>query len=177
MDITGLVRRYPLAAFSGLAYSLSIVALVLIGLPDLSGKKPVPNGAFLMFPALVVGVGGSGLAFTALTTGKAGIRELGRRIRNWRLGRWAFTLLIPPVGITAVLLGFKTWLSPAFAQELTPGFALIGLGVGLAAGCCEELGWSGFAYPRIRARFGALGRAIVLGTLWGICHFPVVDSL
>lgn len=29
----------------------------------------------------------------------------------------------------------------------------------------------------MRARFGALGGALLLGVLWGLWHFPVVDSL
>jgi hypothetical protein len=29
----------------------------------------------------------------------------------------------------------------------------------------------------MRARFGALGGALLLGLLWGLWHFPVVDSL
>lgn len=177
MKLRGLVRRYPLAVYFGLAYLFSILALIVIGLPDLSGKTPVPSSSFVMFPVLVVGVGITGFVLTALTAGKAGVRELGRRIGTWRLGRWAFALLIPPIGITLVLLAFKALVSPAFAQNLTLGFALFGLGIGLVAGCFEEIGWTGFAYPRMSARFGALGGAIVLGILWGIWHFPVVDSL
>lgn len=177
MDIKGLVRRHPLVVYFGLAYSFSVLGLIVIGFPDLSGKTPVPSSSFVMFPVLVVGVGATGFALTALTEGKAGIRELGRRITRWRLGPWAFALLIPPIGITGVLFIFKTLVSPAYAQSPNLGFALFGLGIGLVAGCFEEIGWTGFAYPRMSARFGALGGALVLGTLWGIWHFPVVDSL
>ena len=177
MNLKGLIRRYPLAIYFGLAYAFSILALIVIGLPDPSGKTPVPTSSFVMFPVLIVGVGTSGFILTALTAGAAGIRELIRRIGRWRLGRWAFALLIPPLGITGVLFGFNILVSPAFAQALTPGFVLFGLAIGLVAGCCEEIGWTGFAYPRMRARFGALGGALLLGILWGIWHFPVVDSL
>lgn len=177
MDIRSLVRRHPLAVYFGLAYSFSLLSLIVIGLPDLSGKTPVPTSSFVMFPVLVVGVGTTGFGLTALAEGKAGIRELIRRIAKWRLGRWAFALLIPPIGITVVLLIFKTLVSPAYAQSPTLGFALFGLGIGLVAGCFEEIGWTGFAYPRMSARFGALGGALLLGILWGIWHFPVIDSL
>jgi CAAX protease family protein len=47
----------------------------------------------------------------------------------------------------------------------------------VVAGFCEEIGWTGFAYPRMRARFGWLGAALLLGVLWGLWHLPVVDSL
>ena len=54
---------------------------------------------------------------------------------------------------------------------------LAGIAAGALAGFCEELGWIGFAYPRMRARFGWLPAALLLGALWGLWHLPVVDSL
>lgn len=177
MRVRDFVRRSPLAVYFAVAYSFSVLALIVIGLPDLSGKTPVPTSSFVMFPFLVVGVGVTGFALTALTSGKPGLGELFRRIARWRLGRWAAVLLIPPVGITFVLLVSRVVVSPVFAQQLSPGFAAFGLAIGLVAGCFEEIGWTGFAYPRMSARFGALGGALLLGVLWGIWHFPVVDSL
>ncbi len=177
MGVIDVIRRFPLAVYFALAYGFSVLALVVIGLPDLSGKSPVPSSSFVMFPILVVGVGTSGLVLTAVTAGRQGVRELGRKMSRWRLGRRALALLIPPVGITAVLFVFRLLGSPAFAQEPTVGFTLFGLGIGLVAGFFEEIGWTGFAYPRMGARFGALGGALLLGVLWGIWHLPVVDSL
>jgi len=59
-----------------------------------------------------------------------------------------------------------------------PAHALLaGIAAGALAGFCEELGWTGFAYPRMRARFGWLPAALLLGVLWGLRHLPVVDSL
>jgi membrane protease YdiL (CAAX protease family) len=59
-----------------------------------------------------------------------------------------------------------------------PAHALLaGIAAGALAGFCEELGWTGFAYPRMRARFGWLPAALLLGVLWGLWHLPVVDSL
>lgn len=171
------VRRFPLAVYFSLAYGFSVLALIVIGPPDLSGKSPVPSSSFVMFPILILGVGTSGLVLTAVTGGRQGVRELGRKMSRWRLGPWSLALLIPPVGITAVLFVFRLLGSPAFAQEPTVGFTLFGLGIGLVAGFFEEIGWTGFAYPRLSARFGALGGALLLGVLWGIWHFPVVDSL
>lgn len=177
MEVRDAIRRYPLVVYFSLAYGLWVLALVVIGLPDLSGRSPVPSSSFVMFPVLVVGVGASGFTLTALINGREGVRGLGRKIARWRLGRWALALLIPPLGITAVLTFFRLVVSPAFGQAPSLGFALFGLGIGLVAGGFEEIGWTGFAYPRMSARFGALGGALLLGVLWGIWHFPVVDSL
>ena len=92
---------------------------------------------------------------------------------QWRLGRWWLAFLIPPIGILVVLTILRVFVSPSFS----PQFLAFGLAFGLLAGFFEEIGWSGFAYPRLRARFGGLGGALVLGILWAFWHVPVVDSL
>jgi membrane protease YdiL (CAAX protease family) len=177
VGLKSLVKRFPLVTYFAAAYGLSLAALIVIGPPNLSGRVPVPGSSFVMFPVLVVGVGLTGVVLTAVTAGRDGLRELGRRIVRWRLGVWALVLLIPPVAITAVVNGFRVTGSAAFAQDFVPGFVGFGVAIGLVAGIFEEIGWTGFAFPRLRSRYGALGGALVLGVLWGIWHFPVADSL
>jgi membrane protease YdiL (CAAX protease family) len=81
--------------------------------------------------------------------------------------------LLPPTAILAVLWLLRALVAPSF----TPRLLLFGVGAGVLAGFFEELGWSGFAYPRMRSRFGVLRGALLLGVLWGVWHLPVVDSL
>jgi membrane protease YdiL (CAAX protease family) len=38
----------------------------------------------------------------------------------------------------------------------------------------EELGWTGFAIPRLNRRFGALAAGLVVGVLWSAWHVLVV---
>ena len=68
-------------------------------------------------------------------------------------------------------------LSLGVSSQYTPQFFIFGIAAGVVAGFCEEIGWTGFAYPRMRARFGWLPAALLLGLLWGLWHLPVVDSL
>ena len=37
----------------------------------------------------------------------------------------------------------------------------------------EELGWRGFALPRLQARRSALAASLIVGSVWGAYHFPL----
>jgi hypothetical protein len=139
---------------------------------------PAADAEYVLFPVLVLGVCVVGLALTALLDGRRGLRDVAARIGRWRVGvRWyAVALLTPPVVMVAVLLALRTMVSPVF----TPKIWLLGLLFGLPA-FLEEIGWMGFAFPRMYRRQGpqqsALAAAIALGVLWGLWHAPVVDYL
>jgi membrane protease YdiL (CAAX protease family) len=173
MPLLTFARRRPLACYFTLCYLVSAVALAVVGLPRLHGGTGHPVTSFVMFPVMVVAVGLIGVALTAITEGPAGLRGLGGRFRRPVPWRWLAILLIPPAGILAVLTGLLLGVSPAY----TPQFLVFGIAAGVVAGFFEEIGWTGFAYPRMRARFGWLPAALLLGVLWGLWHLPVVDSL
>ena len=40
-------------------------------------------------------------------------------------------------------------------------------------GLFEELGWTGFAVPELRKRFGVLTTGLILGFIWGVWHIPI----
>jgi membrane protease YdiL (CAAX protease family) len=59
-----------------------------------------------------------------------------------------------------------TFAAPIYA----PSFR-IALGVaGLLAGCFEEIGWTGFATPRLLNKHDPLKAGFILGLLWAIWH-------
>jgi membrane protease YdiL (CAAX protease family) len=158
-----LIRRHPLAAYFILAYALSALALAIIGPPRLDGAGGRPSISLLLFPVMVVGVGLTGLGLTAVVGGRAALRDLRRQLGRRRVRpRWYAVLLLPPLGILAVLGALRAVVSPAF----TPHLIVFGLFAGILAGFFEEFGWSGFAYPRLSARWGARTAACLLGLLW-----------
>jgi membrane protease YdiL (CAAX protease family) len=170
-----LIRRFPLSSFFALVYAASLVALVIIGLPPLPGNPGhPPNAPLIVFPFMVVSVAAAGVGLTAVVGGRRAVASLLRGIRCWRVGRlkWA-ALLIPPACILASLFLLRLVVSSAYAPQVFP----VGILFGLVAGLFEELGWTGYAYPRMAQRHGPLVGALVLGVLWGLWHLPVVDSL
>jgi len=54
------------------------------------------------------------------------------------------------------------------SSTYAPQFLVFGIAAGLIAGFFEEIGWTGFAYPRMRTQFGALSGALALGVLWAV---------
>jgi membrane protease YdiL (CAAX protease family) len=168
-----LLRRAPLLAYFALAYSASAVVLAVIGWPRLDGAGGQSVASLVMFPVIVIAVGVAGVGLTAATHGTPGLHQLRVRMTHWRLGRWWLILLAPPLGILLVLDALQRFVSSSF----TPEFLLFGIGAGILAGLFEEVGWTGFAFPRLSARFGRLGGALLLGLLWALWHVPVVDSL
>jgi membrane protease YdiL (CAAX protease family) len=115
--------------------------------------------------------------------GRRGLTELVSRLFLWRVGiRWYLValLLIPGVGLmlaaVAVLAGGRIsalpgpayWRSTA-GQHLLVWVAGTLIGAVVASG--EELGWRGFALPRLQARHHPLVASLILGAVWGLWHF------
>lgn len=80
---------------------------------------------------------------------------------------------MPPALILAVLLLLRAFISAAY----TPNRFFLGLFFGIPAGLLEEIGWTAYAFPRMRSHFGALSAAVLLGLVWGTWHLPVVNFL
>jgi membrane protease YdiL (CAAX protease family) len=116
---------------------------------------------------------------TGLVYGRAGFRELFARMTRWRVGaRWyAVAFLTVPLLVTTVLLALSLT-SPAFLPGILTtsdkaAFLLSGIVAGLIVGIFEEIGWTGFATPRLLAHHGVLATGIIVGVLWGAWHFLV----
>jgi len=67
----------------------------------------------------------------------------------------------------------KSLVSPVY----TPNRFLVGLAFGVPAGFFEEIGWMGFAFPKMRQKLQALGATVLLGIFWDIWRLPVIDYL
>ncbi|MGH2364226.1 MAG: hypothetical protein ACRDHX_06195 [Chloroflexota bacterium] len=101
---------------------------------------------------MLVGPVVASIGLTAILGGKAGLHDLSDRMWRWCLApRWYATALVAPATLLAVLFGLDVTVSATFA----PHVFLLGFLFGPIAGFLEEIGWSGFALPRMQA----LGRA------------------
>ena len=176
--ITGFIRRHPVATFYALAFAISWGAILLIlgpdGLFSTGATMPLAGGA-----ALLAGPSISGVLLTVLVDGRLGLRRLVSRLRRWRVGaRWyAVAFLTGPLVMVATVLGLSLTF-PEFRPDLLTAdnklsIVVTGIVVGLMVGFFEELGWTGFALPRLRQLYGVVTTGLVMGLLWSAWHLPM----
>lgn len=174
------IREHPLFGYYALTFALSWGGLLLAAGPggfpgtpaEFQSRLPAALLALLAGPSL------AGLLLTGLIEGRKGFRGLLSRLFRWKADvRWTgIALLTAPVLFTAVPLALSL-----VVPELLPGLFSADdkaslLALGLAAGLTtilEELGWTGFAVPRLRSSRGILATGLFAGLLWGLWHLPM----
>ena len=112
---------------------------------------------------------------TARLDGKPGVSMLLQRIGRWnvtlRLYIFALGYMIAIKGSVAILYRCFTGAWPVFGQ--TPWFYMaIGIVFSTPLQAGEEIGWRGYALPRLAERFGLGLASIILGLLWACWHLP-----
>lgn len=156
-----------LVTFLAVTFAVTWLAFLPLILGHTDGESA--TGTLL----LVLGIGAPSITafvLAGVNAGRGGVRRLWRGGTRWRVGvRWyAAVLVIPGLAsgaawAVATTLGAET---PAFSP-LIP--ALIS---GLLAGMLEEFGWSGFAFPTLRARYGFLPAGVAMGFVVAVWHLP-----
>lgn len=121
-------------------------------------------------PALVA------LGLTAWDEGRPGTKALVDRLFEWPAGWQWYTFAvgyIAAIKLTAAIahrLISGAW--PPFGNESWYVIAAaIVISTPIQAG--EEMGWRGYALPRLAARFGFASASLMLGLVWGVWHLPL----
>ncbi len=175
--IVVFVRRHQVLGYYILTFAISWSFFLIVGGPGFfAGNFWESDPRFVpAVLAMLTGPTVAGLLLTGLLTGRAGFREIGSRLAKWRVGgRWyAIALLTAPV-LTAVVLSVLSIASPIFLPPILTAEDKISLllpvlGIGVTV-LLEEIGWTGFATPRLRLRHGVLATGLIVGALWGPWH-------
>ena len=164
MSVTSAVKQHPVAIFLGGSVVLGWVVTIL-------AAQFASNPALLPIIAIPISYVPAVLALIALrVAGSSDERSaFRRRLTTFRVG-WAWyaaALLVGPLvhvsGVAiATLTGGSFPFHPAMAA-LLPLFLITNLG--------EEIGWRGYALPKLQERYGQLASALIIGVVWAAFHW------
>ena len=169
MSVRSWTTRHELGLFFLLAFVLSWALWPLV-LLNADSSPLVPFGPL-----------GAALLVSALSGGWRAVAALMRQLGHWRVHPlWYAVALVGPFLLTAL----------AGAVTVAAGAPSPGLGVysdwwgvvstlvatAVIIGVFEEVGWRGFALPRMQQHHAALWAALVLGMIWAVWHLPELVS-
>jgi len=131
-----------------------------------------------LMPLVGLGIFGPTLGAVIATLaepGSGGPRALFGRLGQWRVGPvwYAIALAMPPVILAAGMAAYtlatgrdEPWVYFPSGPERIAAFFVVPF--------AEEIGWRGFALPRLQRRMGPLPAALLLGTVWAVWHVPML---
>lgn len=171
-----IIQRYPLTVYFLFAFFIpwSIVLYVSDGLKPFEGagvlSQTVPAELMLVWLAMLAGPAIAGLLLKRIVDGKEGLKELVAQMFRWKVGiKWYLAALCLFPLLVAAGINALTLVSPDFR----PGMMVVmGIAAGLIGGFFEEIGWTGFALPKLQLKYSPFVAAILLGPIHTVWHLP-----
>lgn len=168
-----------LLRFFLLTYALTWVCFISVVKMSHAPRPTAPATAILSGSLLLLGTFAPALmalAVTARDEGRRGVRVLLRRMIQWQVGwRWyLFAVAYMPAVKLSVALIYRlmTGAWPRFGTDdwyiIVPAIII---STPVQAG--EEIGWRGYALPRLACRFGFARASLLLGLIWACWHLPL----
>ena len=170
---SSFLERYALFLFLVLTILLSFAITPLLSAAIAAGPLPPDVESFLVviIPSVLA------VLLAGMTGGRKGIADLLRKLVHWRVSfKWyAITLIVAlavrlSMSLLALVLG---WIQAIQNRPWTPVQFIVLFVMLYIAAALEELGWRGFALPRLLARRSALFSALLVGVLWGMVHMAL----
>lgn len=167
----------PLVFFFILSFALAwllggVAIAVNYGLLDMS----IPLTPFLLIGSWAPNIAAF-IVLGVIMKKKDGIINLLKGWTKWKVNAAWYMVAFSPVVIAVlsiVLYGLFNGNYPV-GEGITDPVLLIGaLLIGLITGATgEELGWRGFALPRLQTRMNALFASLIMGVIWSVWHLPL----
>jgi membrane protease YdiL (CAAX protease family) len=171
------MRRHPLVTYFVLAYAISWAFWLPLAASS-HGLIPVRLPAVVFYNLAALGPLLAAIIVSGIEGGKPAIRALLGKLLKWRVGvRWYLAsllgypaLCLAGTGLDVLLGGAPVWPPPDLENLHMPFWFLLVIMPPFVLG--EEIGWRGYALPRIQAGRSALLSSVILSVLWGLWHVP-----
>jgi len=169
-----LVKRHPIITFFVLTYAITwAIESPLVFLTD---SVTDTQGLVLVIlasnvPSVV------GIVLTAIVFGRGALRKLLGRLLIWRVNPlWYLVVILGPVVLAGGMVALNTLMGgPALGlgMPLLGVMSMLAFSIFPGSALGEEIGWRGYALPRLQAGRSALSASLILGVLWGLWHLPL----
>ncbi len=167
-----------LIAYFGLAYAISWS----IGIPLALAARGIIPHVFPPWAHYFVAYGPmvSAIVVTLVTEGPPGFATLAKRVVAWRVPPVCWLAALSPliIGLLVVLImnsatGNVTSLASLGEVNFLPPLGIAALALWtLTFGLGEEVGWRGYALPRLQRGRSALSATAILAVFWALWHLP-----
>jgi membrane protease YdiL (CAAX protease family) len=149
-------------------------AIALGGGMAASGLWVFVSGTLLFLGSFAPSVVALGL--TTLQEGTSGAGELLRHLLDWRVAvRWYIVSLLYPAAIVFSANIAHRFIAGEWVPLSYPRGSGIVFSVPLLMSVCasEEIGWRGYALPRLTKAVGLRKASLILGPAWACWHLPL----
>ena len=170
------MRKYPVIWFYILAFGISwlgMISLVLASRDIASSYRP-----YFLILSIFYAIGPvlAAVIVSQVVHGKRGVQNLLRGLIRWRVGLvWYVVAVLGAAGLLLVAQAVTTLLGLSITIAMPQvHLSVLGFTVNFLAHTCEEIGWRGFALPHLQKRYNALFATLIVGTLWGVWHLPLI---
>lgn len=171
-----IMKRWPISSFFVLAFVITWAVWLPRAL-DIDWALGV--GTFWTY-----GPAAAAVVTAFLVGGRRELRQLLSGIDKWRIGwAWYTVILLGPLALGLLVATVNLALGgrwenglPEVFSEPIPIVLLLLVILTLTDGLGEELGWRGFALPRMLERQNAFAASILLGIVWAIWHLPLLGT-
>jgi|GEM_PF-1494179 len=173
------IKNHDLLTYFVLAFLFTYTAWsVTLLIPAQVGPTSKANFAKIFQSLGMWGPALAGILTTAVTRGKPGLKDLFRRLLHWRVSlRWYLLILLlwPLITILADFLYAQiTHQSVRFQWNgWSQTINWLDDALFTVFWASEEIGWRGFAMPRLLSRWNALVSSLIVGAVWGLWHLPL----
>jgi CAAX protease family protein len=141
----------------------------------LAQRGLLPGAPAMYLPFAALGLFGPLVAAVVLTRregGTAALKELGARLLRFRVHPgFYFAALVVPGGLLASLLFLLNRAGREGPVAYLPSGGMLVFAVVISV--AEEVGWRGYALPRLEEKFGAFAASGLIGVVWYAWHLPM----